>query len=130
MEPNRSQANVDKDINLDIDEMRTALATMSLTSITVGEYLVVMSADFDVVLHGEPYLALTLLLNTRSGQFLARIWDRTVRLGRADGTERFVGACREHFCRGKPCLGWPRDHGGGGEQYLTLQTPVPRVAIQ
>ena len=90
--------------SLDLDEMRTALAEMSLASITIGEYLVVMNADFDVVLYGEPYLALTLLLNTRSGQFLARIWDRTVRLGEADGTERFADACRKHFCRGRPCL--------------------------
>ena len=36
--------------------------------------------DFDVVVHGEPYLALTLLFNLRSGKFLARIWNRTVRL--------------------------------------------------
>ena len=95
--------------SFDLDEMRTALSEMSLASITIGEYLVVMNADFDAVVHGEPYLAITLLFNLRSRRFLARIWNRTVRLGEADRLEQFVSACRIHFGQGRPCLGSLQD---------------------
>ena len=61
--------------SLDLEELQTALAEMSLTSILIGDYLVVMNIDFDMVVNGEPYLALTLLFNLRSKKFLAR--DRT-----------------------------------------------------
>ena len=37
--------------SLDLDEMRTALAEMSLTSITIGEYLVVMNTGWSIRLH-------------------------------------------------------------------------------
>ena len=110
--------------------MRTALSEMSLASITIGEYLVVMNADFDVVVHGEPYLAITLLFNLRSRRFLARIWNRTVRLGEADRLEQLVSACRIHFGQGRPCLGTlqdPEQQQALDDEHMSCQAPVPRT---
>ena len=45
---------------------------MSLTSITFGDFLVVMRSDFDVNIYGEPYHAITLLYNVDTRQYLAR----------------------------------------------------------
>ena len=122
---------MDSGPSLDLDEMRTALAEMSLASITIGEYLVVMNADFDVVVHGEPYLAITLLFNLRSRRFLARIWNRTVRLGEADRLEQLVSACRIHFGQGRPCLGSLQDpeqqQALDDDEHMSCQTPVPRT---
>ena len=45
---------------------------MSLTSITFGDFLVVMRSDFDVNIYGEPYHAITLLYNVHTRHYLAR----------------------------------------------------------
>ena len=49
---------------------------MSLTSITFGDFLVVMRSDFDVNIYGEPYHAITLLYNVDTRQYLARYGGR------------------------------------------------------
>ena len=54
-------------LKCDLSEARMALVELSLTSVTYGDYLVVLSSDFDVEIEGEPHLALMLLFNLRSG---------------------------------------------------------------
>ena len=44
--------------------------------VTLGDYVVILRSDFDLTLAGEPYIAVMLLLDRRSGRFLARIWNR------------------------------------------------------
>ena len=51
----------------DLSEARMALVELSLTSVTYGDFLVVLSSNFDAVIVGEPHLALMLLFNFRSG---------------------------------------------------------------
>ena len=50
----------------DLSEARMALVELSLTRVTYGDYLVVLSLDFDAVIAGEPLLALMILFNVRS----------------------------------------------------------------
>ena len=54
---------------------------MSLTSITFGDFLVVMRSDFDVNIYGEPYHAITLLYNVDTRQYLARYVREDVETG-------------------------------------------------
>ena len=58
---------------LDLDEARGVLASMSLTSVPFGRYLLVMRTECDVVIGGEPYVGLVLWLNLETGKFMARI---------------------------------------------------------
>ena len=51
---------------------------MSLTSITFGDFLVVMRSDFDVNIYGEPYHAITLLYNVDTRQYLARLGGQSI----------------------------------------------------
>ena len=54
-------------------QLQMALSmTTSLASLTLGEHVVVVNSEFDVTVHGEPYLALMFLLNVRTGMFMAR----------------------------------------------------------
>ena len=53
--------------NFDLSEARMALVELSLTSVTYGDYIVELSSDFDLVIEGEPHLALMLLFNVSSG---------------------------------------------------------------
>ena len=48
------------------DEVESVCGRLSLSSVSLGKYLVVMRSGFDVVIAGEPYLALMLLLGHNS----------------------------------------------------------------
>ena len=78
----------------DLEVVRDVVAAQSLASLKIGDYLVVMRSDFDVVLLGEPYLASMLLFNLRTGRCIARIWNQTVKVVKAVTREQFAEACR------------------------------------
>ena len=61
-------------------EARSACANLSLTLVDFGRYVVVMRSAFDVMISGEPYLALMLLMDMESGKFLTRQYNRNYRL--------------------------------------------------
>ena len=79
---------------IDLDVIRSVVASQSLASVTLGDYLVVMMSYFDVVLFGEPYLASMLLFNQKTGSFIARMWNQTVRVDKVVTREHFEEACR------------------------------------
>ena len=109
-----------------LDELRLALAALPLNSVSLGKYVVVMNSEFDVTVNEEPYLALTVVLDTRSGKFMSRIWSQTVKTGRLGNVGEFVELCKMHFDQG-PCMGFicSADE-QSSHKYLTSQTPVPR----
>ena len=53
-------------------EVLCALKALSLNSVTLGDHIVIMSGEADVTICGEPYLALQLWLNLRSGDYMGR----------------------------------------------------------
>ena len=63
---------------LNLHEAMEALNMLSLASVTIGDYLVITNKKEDVTIAGEPYIALQLWLNVRSGRVISRIWGRTV----------------------------------------------------
>ena len=111
--PKRTRASLNAgDHHISAAEAQTALKGLNLQSLVIGDHLVVTRSDFDAVIGGDLYLALMVLYNVESGQFVARIWNETVTSGRAPGLEDFLRACKDHF-HFKPCVGSPVD---GGEQ--------------
>ena len=72
---------------LNLHEAMGALNMLSLASVTIGEYVVVTNSREDVTIAGEPYLALQLWLNVRSGRVISRIW----------GQERASQSSLSHF---------------------------------
>ena len=52
----------------DLEEAKGILASLSLTSVTFEDYLIVLRSEFDVNILGQPYLALMLLFNVKSGK--------------------------------------------------------------
>ena len=79
---------------IDLNVIRDVVASQSLASVTLGDYLVVMRSDFDVILFGEPYLASMLFFNLKTGSFIARLWNQTVKVAKAVTREHFEEACR------------------------------------
>ena len=109
------------------DEVRSALAKLSLKSVDCGEYLVILKSDFDVEISGEPYHALMLLLHTGSGNFMARLWNKTVEAGKVSTLSDLINTCIHHFRTRKLCLGLFEDaHEQSKQEFLVSQTPVTR----
>ena len=104
------------------------LSSLSLTSVAIQDYLLVMSTDFDVTISDEPYMVLMLLYNAKSGDFIARMWNKTVKVGKVMDLDQFYEVCDRHFKRQRLCLGCP--YNGEEEEeaqsYLVSHTPFPR----
>ena len=103
-----------------------AIAEMSLSSLVVGNYLVIVKSDFDIVVSEEPYLALMLLLNTMTGKYIARIWNQTVSTGNISTVEQLKDACLKHF-ELRPCMGIPfpeNELGENGFDFIVSFAPV------
>ena len=52
---------------MDLVDAKRILASKSLSSFNFGDFLIVTNSDFDVTISGEPYLALMLLYDLKSG---------------------------------------------------------------
>ena len=112
--------------SIDIDEIRGVLAPLSLTSVKFGKYLLIMRTELDVMIAGEPYLALALWFDLNTGHFVTRIWNQSVSRGSAVKVEQLAEACESHFMSGKPCIGVPQVNDDLSEEFLISQTPIPR----
>ena len=82
----------------------TAIGDMGLTSVNIGDYLVILNKNIDVTVDEEPYISFTLFYHTMSGRFFMRIWNKTVATGTTSDLSTLVKVCKAYFKRGKPCL--------------------------
>ena len=118
----------DTKLGIGLREAMNLLSSVSLASVNIGDFLVVMRSDFDLTISGEPYTGLVLLLNLMTGKFLSRIWNQTVATGTILRENDLMEACENHFGQGRPCLGCPQREKfkHGKEDFLISQTPIPR----
>ena len=115
------------ELQFDVTEAQDVFDRLSLKSVELDDYLLVIRSVTDVTVGGEPHLALMLLLDTDTGRFFARVWNRTILTGRVFRKEEFLEICNELFGRGMPCMGYPdeeRDETADG--FLASHIPYPR----
>ena len=62
-------------------EMKKALASLFLTTVDFGKFLLVMRSECDLIIRGEPYMAYMMWLNVETGQIISRTWNQTVCTG-------------------------------------------------
>lgn len=108
---------------LDMEVTKSILATLSLTSFTLGDYLVVTRDEFDVILSGDPYIALMVLFNLKTGRFITRVWNETLKAGFVENVDQVASVCRRHFEGVRPCIGRPVD---SCEEETIVNIPLPR----
>ena len=101
-----------------MEEAMAALDRLSLTVLSLDQYLVILNTKVDATLDGEPYLSLMLFFDTKSSNFLARIWNRTVASGQVLGTDHLIQLCKNHFNQGRPCVGYLK-YGWLGKNMVT-----------
>ena len=52
-----------------------------LTHVQLREWTMVLRTDFDLFFEDEPFTVVMLLLHLQSGQFLTRVWNKTIAEG-------------------------------------------------
>ena len=57
---------------MNVEKATKLVAELGLLSLQLGDYIVIVKPDFDLLLGGEPYVALMLLFNPRNGTFITR----------------------------------------------------------
>ena len=93
--------------NVNLLRVKQIISSLSLTTVKVGDCLVIMRSEFDLNLCGEPYIGLMLLLDLKSGKYISRVWNQTVATGTVLPGNELMEACKNLFCRGRPCVGYP-----------------------
>ena len=115
------------ELQFDVTEAQDVFDRLSLKSVELDDYLLIIRSVIDVTIGEEPYLALMLLLDTDTGRFFARVWNRTILTGRVFRKEEFLEICSELFGRGMPCMGYPdEERDETAEGLLTSHIPYPR----
>ena len=103
-----------------------ALETLGLNSVTLGDYLVALNNHEDAIICGEPYLALQVWLNMKSGKIISRIWSQTVASAMIVNIGQFKEVCSNHFSM-IPCHGCPLNSDDESmNNFVISQTPIPR----
>merc|ERR1712223_1965827 len=95
--PEREEAKLE----LGLQVVQNTLSSMSLVSVTIGDFLAVMRSDFDLTISGQPYTGLVMLLNLKTGKYLSRIWNQTVATGVIVKVEHLMEACQNIFGQGR-----------------------------
>ena len=74
----------------DLGDARTAITGLSLISVILGDFMVIMNCTPDVIIADEPYLSLMILIEIKSGTYIRRIWNRTVARGKTITIEQLL----------------------------------------
>ena len=96
-------------LQYELGEIEEVLQKLNLTSVILGDYLAFLRSDFDLTIAEEPYIAVMLLFDRSSGRFLARIWNKTVAVGKAVTKKELSSVLSDIFDGGRPCIGIPQD---------------------
>ena len=108
-------------------EASAMLESLSLTSFFRGDYIIVTRPDFDVTISGEPYIALMLFYNIKSGKYLARLWNKTLDSGGVMNLDHLAVICERHFLQIPLCLGCPESEKDVANcAFFVSQSPFPR----
>ena len=116
------------ELKVSLKDIKCVIDSLSLTARRIGNFIILLKSDFDLNILGEPYIALMLLLNMKSGQYFARVWNETIASGIAIETAELLEVCSNHFCQGNPCIGLleKKEEKPLEAEFLVSHTPVPR----
>ena len=108
------------------EEALHAISTLSLTFANLGNYVIILNEDIDVIIHGEPYTAIQLWFEKKSCKFLGRVWNETIATGKVKNIAQFIDVCVSHLKR-RPCIGYPaHDLYQKGQEFVICPTTIPR----
>lgn len=88
-----------------ITSIQEVLVSEELFYRLIEDWMSFTRKEFDCHVNGEPYQAVNFLLNLKSGEFLIRVWCRTVRTGFLFDPHSVSDKIQETFQGQLPCTG-------------------------
>ena len=102
------------------------LKGLGLSHAVIGDYVVIMNEREDVTFSGEPYIALQVWFNTRTGKIICRVWNETIATDTIVTIAQLTEACMSHL-QGQPCQGFPiAGNEERTEAFVKVENPILR----
>ena len=98
------KVSLDKKIFLD-DEELCNLREMNLQVISIGAWLLIQRATFDIHVNEEPYHSIQIYANLEKMRFVRRVWGISERSGELQNMEDLRDLCIATFKESAVCLG-------------------------
>ena len=86
---------------LGFEDVTNILKDLCLSYVVVGDYVIIMNNREDVTFSGEPYIALQVWFNTRTGKIMCRVWNETIANDRIVTDTQLRETCISHL-QGRP----------------------------
>eukprot|EP00094_Tigriopus_californicus_P005069 TCALIF_04883-PA protein Name:"Similar to ZNF850 Zinc finger protein 850 (Homo sapiens)" AED:0.09 eAED:0.09 QI:0/0.33/0.14/0.85/0.5/0.28/7/399/1084 len=88
-------------------DLKPILEGLDLVSLEFDTWILIMKRNFDFLFHNEPYHALQMLFNVKSGQFICRHFGKSFAHGTVQSESDLLSQCNELFSQTIPCMGTP-----------------------
>ena len=109
-------------------ELVGVLNRLELVMVKIEDWIILQRSVFDITMDGEPFPALQLYFNIKTGSHLTRVWGRTHSKGeivKNDVTE-FELLCNQIFAQGLACCPGQTAEDGADECLISVEYPFQR----
>ena len=110
-----------------ISAIHDTLETEHLLQLHIDGWVVFLRKHFDCTVGGMPFQAMSFLLNLETGQYLARIWSKTIEQGAVTSYQDICEKLVDAFRGIVPCLGFETlEKSASKKKYLKTDFPYTR----
>ena len=93
----------------------------------IDNWLSVQKRGFDCFVNNEPHHAVIFLLDMESGQFIIRVWSKTLHVGYLTDPESLKSKIQKLFSEQVPCIGVLQEDQATAEKLLFCEFPFSRM---
>ena len=118
----------DKARNMDNQGLSDTLEMLHLQKITIGEWILIQRATFDIHVNGEPYHSIQIYANLKTMTFIRRVWGISESIGELNAMEDLRDLCIATFNKSMVCLGQvePPPQAQRDLELMLVKYPFPR----
>ena len=104
------------------------LSRLEIVMVKIENWMILQRSVFDITVNGEPFPALQLYFNIKTGTYLTRVWGRTHSKGEilANDVTEFELLCNEMFAQGLACCPGQTAKDGEDEGLISVKYPFQR----
>ena len=104
------------------------LSRLEIVMVKIENWMILQRSVFDITIDGEPYPAIQLYFNLKTGAYLTRVWGKTHSKGDilADDVTAFEMLCIEIFGQGLACCPGQTEEDGSEEHHISVEYPFQR----
>ena len=110
-----------------VNNVQDVLETEDLFYRQIDNWLSVQKRGFDCFVNNEPHHAVIFLLDMVNGQFIIRVWSKTLHVGYLTDPESLKETIQKLFTEKVPCIGVLQEDQATAEKLLFCEFPFSRM---